>query len=61
MLCFLLLSHYALFLCLYLVLGHFEQLSSFFLSFSVLRFSLAYVLFQVTGKVLTMHSSRGRL
>ena len=49
MLCFLLLSHCALFLCLYLVFGHFEQLSSFLLSFSVLRFSLVFILFQVTG------------
>ena len=50
MLCFLLLSHCALFLCLYLVLGHFEQLSSFFLfRFYAFLLSLFYFRLQVEG------------
>jgi len=50
MLCFLLLSHCALFLCLYLVLGHFEQLSSFFLFwFYTFLLSLYYFRLQVEG------------
>ena len=51
MLCFLLLSHCALFLCLYLVLGHFEKLSSFFFFFWYYAFllSLFYFRLQVEG------------